>query len=160
MLSVRGRGDGYVVNNIKRKQLWDESYELEQLIFRELNKEDGLTDNELTERLKSEGINFNLCRNLCLQLEGKGLIKRDRVQGEPIKNRIIKGDEKGLEQVVLQVLSDEGDLTDNEVAERLKNAGIPSYTSLNLCYQLTKKGCIQRVSVQGRPLVNRIVRDI
>jgi hypothetical protein len=61
------------MNNIGIRQPWDESYELEQLILRALSNEDGLTDIELAEKLKSKGITFYSCLNLCLQLAAKGL---------------------------------------------------------------------------------------
>lgn len=80
----------------KKNQLTGESQELEHMILRVLRNEDGLTDLELAERLKKEGISFSACRNLCLQLAAKGLTKRERAQGRPMVNRIIKGEHNGI----------------------------------------------------------------
>jgi DNA-binding Lrp family transcriptional regulator len=72
-------------------------------------------------------------------------------------NRVIKDEEKEPEQLILRLLSDEGELTDKEIAERLKVYGFRPYACLNLCFQLVSKGLIKRVSVQGKPHVNRII---
>lgn len=80
----------------RKNQLVGESQELEQIILRVLINKGGLTDQELANRLKEEGISFSACRNLCLQLAAKGLIKRERAQGKPMVNRIMKGEHNGI----------------------------------------------------------------
>lgn len=147
-------------NNLLINQIakGEEVNEPEQMILQLLSDEDGLTDKELTNRMKERGISSCACLKMCYQLAGKGLIKRVSIKGGPLENRLTKSEEEnGLEQIILQLLGDEEGLTDKELANRLNGRGISSYVCLNLCYQLASKGLIKRISVKGKPLVNRVI---
>lgn len=69
--------------------LYGESIRLEQLIIDLLNKENGLTDQEITEKLSHNGIAIYTVGNLCRQLAYKGKIKRVRHSDKEMTNHVI-----------------------------------------------------------------------
>lgn len=67
----------------------EESIGLEQQIMDLLNIEDGLTDQEITEKLSGTGMAMHTVGNVCRQLAYKGKIKRTRRKGGKLTNHLI-----------------------------------------------------------------------
>ncbi len=63
-----------------------ESAVAEQMILSMLSKDCGLTDGEIKDKLSGRGISNLIIQELCKQLAYKGITKRIKAKGEPIRN--------------------------------------------------------------------------